>query len=140
MRKIAWFLVCFLVIVRLLSSCSAEASRGSVIRYVEDHREDLEERVETGDFDNIGLPVLEVNAGEECIEFECGGAGFGPETAYWGFFYTAEDNIHTVWCAPPRGSTFFPEGAGQRWKEPGGDNEFYVEHIVGHFYYYEAAF
>lgn len=136
MRKLAWLLALML----LLSACSAEAKRGTILRYVEDHQEELEARVETGDFDGIGLPVLEVNTGEKCIEFECGGSGFGPETSYWGFFYTPEDDIYTVWCAPPRGSSFSPEGDGQHWQDPGGDNEFYVEHICGHFYYYEAHF
>lgn len=139
MRKIAWFLVCVLVIARLLSSCSAEVSRGAVIRYVEDHQEELEDRVETGDFDGIGYPVLDVNAGEKCIEFECGGSGFGPETSYWGFFYSAEDNIYAVWCAPPRG-TLRPDGDGWSWQESDGDNECYIQHIVGHFYYYEASY
>ena len=139
MRKIAYFLVCFLVIARLLTSCSAEASRGSILRYVENHQEELEERVERADFEGIGYPVLEVNAAEECIEFECGGSGFGPETSYWGFFYSAEDNIHAVWCAPPRG-TLRPDGDGWSWQESDGDNEYYIQHIVGHFYYYEASF
>lgn len=136
MRKLAWLLA----LILMLTACSAEASRGTIIRYVEEHQEELESRIERGDLEGIGLPVLEADVRESCIEFECGGSGFGPETAYWGFFYTAADDIHAVWCAPPRGSAFSPEGEGRRWKEPGGDNEFYVEHIVGHFYYYEASF
>lgn len=136
MRKIAWLLV----LVLLLGSCSSDVNRRVICRYVLEHQQELEERIESGNLDGIGPPVLEADDRETCIEFECGGSGFGPETAYWGFFYTPSDDIHAVWCAPPRGSTISPEGEGQRWREPDGDNEFYVEHIVGHFYYYEASF
>lgn len=135
MRKLAWLLA----LILLLTACSAEASRGTILRYVEVHQQELERRVETGDFDGIGLPVLEVNAGETCVEFECGGSGFGPETSYRGFFYSAEDDIYAVWCAPPRG-TLCADGDGWSWQETDGDNECYIQHIVGHFYYYEAHF
>lgn len=136
MRK---FWIWVLVILLLLYACSADSRRENIIRYVENNQEKLEERVETGDFDGIGLPVVEVSAGEKCIEFDCGGSGLGPETSYWGFFYSAEDNIYAVWCAPERGS-LRPDGEGWSWQEPDGDNECYVQHICGHFYYYEASF
>lgn len=135
MRKLAWLLV----LVLLLTACSADINRETIIRYVENHQAELEQRVETGNYEDLGPLVQEVNPGEKCIEFACGGAGFGPETSYWGFFYSPEDNIHAVWCAPPRG-TLSPDGDGWSWQEPDGDNECYLEHIVGHFYYYEASF
>lgn len=33
-------------------------------------------------------------------------------------------------------SKFTPDGNGWRWKEAGGDNSVYIEHIIGDFYYY----
>ena len=128
-----------LALLLFLSACSADSSRWMILRYVADNQQELEERIEKQYYDGLGYPVQEVDVEDTCIEFDCGGAGFGPETAYWGFFYTETDDVYAIWCAPPRGMLTESDGV-WTWKEPDGDNECRVEHICGHFYYYEASF
>ena len=75
------------------------------------------------------------------IDFDCGGKGFGPNTSYYGFYYS--ENLYNYngpkWCSP----AFYEltqEGKGWMWRQEVGDNRYYTEHIVGDFYYYEAHF
>lgn len=137
MRRLAWILA----LVLLLSACGNDdrESRGRIFRFVEENAQALEQRVQEGYFGDLGGPVREVLVREDHVEFVCGGAGFGPETAYRGFFYTETDDVYAIWCAPPRGAFAETEGA-WTWREPDGDNCCYVEHICGHFYYYDASF
>lgn len=81
-----------------------------------------------------------INADEKLVEFSCGGAGIGSATSYVGFYYSPNDDMNELWCAPPFFSSLTPSGNGFEWHEQNGDNSYYTEHICEHFYYYEASF
>lgn len=102
MRRLAWVLA----LVLLLSACGGDDREGSgrIFRFVQENQEMLERCVRESDYAEIGGPVREVLVREDHVEFVCGGAGFGPETAYRGFFYTETDDVYAIWCAPPRHS------------------------------------
>ena len=71
------------------------------------------------------------------VEYSCGGAGLGSSTAYYGFYYSREDDLDRIWCA---GTPLVPSGDGFLYEQPDGDNRYYTERIVDHFFYYEAAY
>ena len=153
-KMIAALIVIMLLLVPLLQGCAILAAlmmddlddreaKEDILNYVKENEELLLSCIESGDYSAIKLSdiIRNVKPGAEIIEFDCGGAGFGPATAYCGFYYSSDDDLRAIWCAPD-----FPEdeltqsGDGWFWQEPGGDNCYYTELICGHFYYYDASF
>lgn len=144
MKTIAALLFAILILLGQMG-CNPfddRAEKDEIFRFAEENVEQLEVCIETGDFGVLegSRVVEEVNLKEDHIEFYCGGAGFGSQTAYCGFYYTDDDDMHAVWCAPPAGTPLTGMGQGFSWQEEVGDNRYYTEHICGHFYYYEASF
>ena len=83
---------------------------------------------------------MDIDADDTVVDFSCGGAGIGSSTSYVGFYYTLDNDMTAVWCAPSFASLLMASGNGFEWHEPNGDNRYYTEHICGNFYYYEASF
>lgn len=155
MQKRAWL---FLVIVvclplaccllggvfflTLMAVNDDRADKDELFAFVRENEEELRQAIETNDFsefENQGF-IREVDACETVVDFSCGGAGFGSETSYVGFYYTPDNDMTAVWCAPPAGDSLTPSGDGCEWRESDGDDRYYTEHICGNFYYYEASF
>lgn len=119
------------------------ADKNEIFAYVQENEARLLVCIEQNDFSSLsGSSVIRsVDTRSGYLDFFCGGAGMGPDTAYRGFFYSEEDDLRAVWCAPHlEEKDLTPRGEGFYWKESGGDNTYYVEHICGHFYYYDAEF
>ncbi len=126
----------------LVATVDDSADKDEVFEFVCENEEDLLEAIEIGDFsayENKGF-IKEIDADETVVDFSCGGAGIGSGTSYIGFYYTSENDIVAVWCAPSSTSALTPSENGYEWQEPNGDNRYYTEHICGNFYYYEASF
>ena len=118
------------------------AGKEDVIAFVRENEEALLEAIEQGElseYEKKGV-VRKINAEETVVDFSCGGAGIGSGTSYVGFYYTPDDDMTAVWCAPFSEDSLRPSGNGYEWQEANGDNYYYTEHICGHFYYYEACF
>lgn len=118
------------------------ADKEEVFEFVREKEDALLAAVASGDFsgfENQGF-IKTIDAESSAVDFSCGGAGFGPETSYVGFYYTPDHNMNAVWCAPSSSQSLIPSGNGFEWQDPQGDNWYYVEHISGNFYYYEASF
>ena len=136
--------ILFLAVCLLLTGCISlddRAEKSSIFRFVQEKQELLAQCMEIGSFDKVTVfkTVQKVDVYEDHVDFYCGGAGFGPATAYCGFFYTETGNMGAVWCAP--GAEYLtPSGAGYLWEEKDGDNRYYVEQICEYYYYYEASF
>lgn len=125
-----------------LAAGDDSAAKDEVFEFVCKEEAALLQAIEKRDFsafENKGF-IKSIDAGEATVEFYCGGAGVGSATSEVGFFYTADNDMTAVWCAPPSASDLTPSGNGFEWHEPNGDNWYYVEHICGSFYYYEASF
>ena len=73
------------------------------------------------------------------IDIQCGGAGLGSSTHYYGIFYSADDNLCAIDVAGPR-DKLVEQGDGYLYQEENGDNRYYVEPLGNHYYYYEAHF
>lgn len=118
------------------------ADKADVFEFVHNNEDELLKAIENEDFsafENQGF-IKDIDANNRVVDFSCGGAGLGSATSYVGFYYTPDNNMTAVWCAPGSSSLLTPYGKGFKWQEPKGDNRYYVEHICGKFYYYEASF
>ena len=126
----------------LVATGDDSADKDEVFDFVSENEEELIKAIEAGDysaFENRGF-IKDIDAEETVVDFSCGGAGVGSGTSYVGFYYTSENDMAAVWCAPSSSSALAPSGNGFEWQEPNGDNRYYTEHICGNFYYYEASF
>lgn len=123
---------------------SSEKAR--IIHYVKKHESLLLSCIEQNDFSAVKKDAIlqEIRVQDTYVDFQCQGAGFGPETSYWGFYYSDKYNMTAVLGPLPSGQFFQKSGSGYLWKEswydPKGDNSYYVEQIGDHFYYYEMHF
>lgn len=134
--------IAFLIIMGC-SDNDDRADKGEIFSFVRENEDKLLDAIKHKDysaFENKGFigSVSEEKRGG--IDFSCGGAGFGPETAYVGFFYSEENSMYAVWCAPSSKETLRPYGNGFIHQDEGTDNIYYVEKICDKFYYYEAEF
>ena len=118
------------------------ADKDEVFEFVCEKEEELLKAIEDAEFsafENKGF-IKSIDVNETYVDFSCGGAGIGSGTSYVGFYYSPNDDMTVVWCAPFSTNSLIPSGNGFKWQEQNGDNQYYTEHICGHFYYYEASF
>ena len=126
----------------LVATSDDSADKDEVFEFVSEKEEELLEAIKDEDFsafENKGF-IKSIDADETIVDFSCGGAGVGSGTSYVGFYYSPNDDMTAIWCVPSSVRALKPSGNGFAWKEYNGDNQYYTEHICGHFYYYEASF
>lgn len=150
MRKALCLLLCLLIAVSL-ASCGFpnpfddRAKKEDIFAYVKENKDALLDCIDKNEYLSIRLStniirdIDDDGIGNGFVDFDCGGVGFGSETAYCGFYYSADDDMTKVWCAPTN-TPLSKSGSGFEWHEENGDNTFYTENICDHFYYYEASF
>ena len=83
--------------------------------------------------------IQKVLVWDEYVDIRCGGSGFGSSTHYYGIFFSETDDLCAVNVAGPR-NELVADGTGYRYKQSDGDNEYYVESLGNHYFYYEAHF
>ena len=133
------------LLILVLTSCRIplddRESKKTVIEYVNDNTDLILKSIKSGDYSEIEKSdiIKKIDEREDCIDFFCGGSGFGSATIYGGFFYSPNDDMYAIWCASPRDS-LSPRGKGYYWEEPYGDNYYYVEKICDNIFYYYAHF
>lgn len=126
----------------LVATGDDSADKDEVFEFVCENEEELLQAIEDRDFssfENQGF-IKDIDADDTVVDFSCGGAGVGSGTSYVGFYYTPDNDMTAVWCAPSSANSMTASGDGYEWREPNGDNRYYTEHICGNFYYYEASF
>ena len=85
--------------------------------------------------------VKKISVVDGVVEFSCGGTGTGKDTVYVGFYYSPDGDPDTV-CRGTRfaaAANLRAEGQGFV-VQNGQGGQYYTQHIVGSFYYYEAHF
>ena len=130
------------IMICAAGSSDDRAEKTDIIEFVIEHEEALREAVEQNDytaFENSDI-VLDIHPQENAIKFYCGGAGFGAETIYVGFYYTADNDMTSLDLAPSSPDLLTPSGDGFEYREAAGDNRYYTEKICENFYYYEAEY
>lgn len=118
------------------------ANKETIVAFVCEQEDELLQAIEDRDFsafEHKGF-IQDISVGNAVVEFSCGGMGIGSATSYVGFYYTPDNDVSAVWCAPSSSALLIPSGNGFAWQEPNGDNRFYAEKICENFYYYEASF
>lgn len=131
-----------IVFLFLVATGDDRADQGEIFDFVCENEEELRIAIENGDFsdfENQGI-IKDIVAEQTVVDFSCGGAGIGSGTSYVGFYYTPDNDMTAVWCAPSSVDAMTPSGDGYAWQEPNGDNYYYTERICECFYYYEASF
>jgi hypothetical protein len=126
----------------LIASGDDRADKSDIFEFVCENEEELLKAIDEGNFsafENQGF-IQTIDTNDTVVDFSCGGAGIGSSTSYVGFYYTANNDMTAVWCAPPPDTPLIPSGDGFSWPETQGDNWYYTQHICGNFYYYEASF
>ena len=157
MKKVLCLFLCLLASLSftscsllLLSGGDDRADKEDIFAYVKENEDLLLKCIDENDFSEIKssagiIQYIDVDdIGNGFVNFDCGGAGFGPETSYRGFYYSADDDMTEVWCAHCDNDSLRESGEGYLWKESWtdkyGDNTYYTENICGHFYYYDASY
>jgi len=139
-------LIFVLCVFGLLLACTGcvidrEKTKTLVMNTVREKCDILLEDIQAGDFSDSeqinGITAIHPERDRTFIEYECGGYGIGSATSYWGFYYSEEDDMTRIWCA---GEPLVPEGKGFLYQQPDGDNRYYTEHIIDHFYFYDASY
>ena len=143
MKRTIAFLCAALMALSLAGCGLHRPDRAKTMALYQDNEERFREAAASGDFTGLETisGVSDVSVREDYVEISCGGSGFGPETNYYGIFYSETDDLCAVeWIPPSSPQELVPDGAGYRYTEKGGDNESYVEPLGNHFFYYEAHF
>ena len=141
MKKVVAMMMSLVVMI-WFSACSVNLTdKSDIVSLYQKHEEKFLLAVENGDYSAIeGIRgVQKVLVWDTYIDIQCGGAGFGSSTHYYGIFYSADDNLCAIDVAPS-GYMLVEYGDGYLYQEENGDNRFYVEPLGDHFYYYEAHF
>jgi len=86
--------------------------------------------------DALGLEGIQKveNVGGD-IRFACGGGGYGRENLFTGFYYTEHKEPREEF-----GAQYEQKGEGWEYSRPSDRARHYIEHITGHFYYYEDTY
>jgi len=140
MKKVVSFLALFAMFITL-SACSYNLTEKSdIISLYQKNEKIFLLAAENEDYSAIERikGVQKVLVWDTYIDIQCGGAGFGPSTHYYGIFYSADDNLCAIDLAPR--DKLVEHGEGYLYQEESGDNRYYVEPLGNHFYYYEAHF
>lgn len=139
-KAILCLFILFTMIV--LPSCSNNLTNYSaIISLFQNHEDSFIEASISGDFSKLEeiRGVQKVSTGNQCVDIQCGGTGFGSSTHYYGIFYSEADDLCAIDVAGPR-DELVADGNGYRYQQHPGDNEYYVEPLGNHFFYYEAHF
>ena len=139
--KTSLLILCAVFLLTALSG-SIKPDKAKIFHLVTHHHDLLTDCIESGDYSRakLFLTIKDVSQRNQTVDFLCDGWGLGSQTEYEGFFYSPDDDITALWAIPEDIEVLSPYGSGYLWDEAEGDNRCYIEHIVGHFYYYEASF
>ena len=117
-----------------------------IIRYVRKHEGLLLRYIAKNDAAIVEKQALirQIRRNDAYIEFCCGTSGVLPQDSVWGFYYSESDDLLAL-CPPSFSEReLLVSGNGylrkESWEDPRGDNSYYVEPILDHFYYYEIHF
>ena len=141
MRKTFSLFIVFAIFFTFSACSNNLTEKSDIISLYQKNEQIFLLAAKNGDYSAIeGIKgVQKVIIQDTYIDIQCGGAGFGPSTHYYGIFYSADDNLCAIDVAGPR-DKLVEHGEGYLYQEESGDNRYYVEPLGNHFYYYEAHF
>lgn len=140
--KKAFFAILLIILLTSMTACSSNLTdKDDIISLYSKNEEAFVQASKSGDFSTLEriFGINKVLVLETYVDIQCGGAGFGPSTHYYGIFYSADDNLCAVDVAGPKDNLKEWEN-GYFYQQEDGDNTYYVEPLGNHFFYYEAHF
>ena len=136
------FCIVIIIMICFLSACSGNLTSKESIKDLYTQNETLfASAASSGSFSDLEKlrGVQNVFVRDEYVNIECGGSGFGSSTHYYGIFFSETDDFCAVDVAGPI-DELVADGDGYRYKQSDGDNEYYVEPLGNHYFYYEAHY
>ena len=123
---------------------SDHLSKREIFELVQNHHSVILLNIENQELHNVLSVdgIQEIDTVDGVIDFYCGGAGMGPSTSYYGFYYTADNSPAAIFAGTSFGDPAIlrEDGNGFSMQEEIGDNHYHTEKILDGFYYYEAHF
>ncbi|MBE6551279.1 MAG: hypothetical protein E7665_03990 [Ruminococcaceae bacterium] len=129
-------------VLTYFASCSSNMTdKDEIIKLFRNKERVFLDAANNNDFSKVSkiYGVQNVDTWEDYIDIQCGGAGFGSSTHYYGIFYSENDDLCAVRLGAP-GDQLKEHENGFLYTEENGDNRYYVEPLGNHFFYYEAHF
>lgn len=140
--KKSFFAVLLILLLTAMTACSSNLTdKDDIISLYSKNEEAFVQASKSGDFSTLEriFGINKVLVLETYVDIQCGGAGFGPSTHYYGIFYSADDNLCAVDVAGSK-DNLKEWGSGYFYQQEDVDNTYYVEPLGNHFFYYEAHF
>ncbi len=132
--------VVLLALCLALTGCYDGLSKKRIVSLVHENHREIEQAIESGNAKdwNGKKGIRDVTLHDHgFVEFFCAGAGMGPNTSYYGFYYSPDGVPYDFWGG---NEPLTETKNGWKWQEEQGDNTFYTEQITDTFYYYEYHF
>ena len=136
------FCIVLIIMICFLSACSSNlTSKEAIVNLYTENEALFASAASDGSFSDLEnlSGVQKVLVYDEYTDIRCGGSGFGSSTHYYGIFFSEKDDLCAVDVAGPL-DELAKDGDGYRYKQSDGDNEYYVEPLGNHYFYYEAHF
>ncbi len=134
--------ICIIVIIQFNNPTNLNKSKIKSI--VNKNLDILNESINNNDYDEAykidGIEKIEsqyLGGNKSFVDFYCYGVGLAPSSIYYGFYYVNPDEPLGFQATRVELEV---DGDGWEWEESNGDNYYYTEKIVDHWYYYEAGF
>ena len=128
----------------VLTDKDERADKQDIFDFVENNYETLMSCIESSDYSPLENEkiIKQIRPNDKSVDFYCGGCGFASSTSYRGFFYSENDDVKDIWCAPPYDAQLKESDPGVSWyyKTPGTDNTFFGQKIKDKFFYYDASY
>lgn len=144
MKKILAFVLMISFTFVLVGCAKGEKFKKDIFDLVEENYEAIIQACQDKDADALYAidEIKKVDIVKGYVLMYCKGAGWGPSTQYYGFYYTEENRPVAVDCNQDilcDTEELTPEGNGYQYIDR-SYNIFYTEHIKGNIYFYKAYY
>ncbi len=134
-----------IVLALLLAGCAGNlTNQRKIVDVYRKHEAAFLAAVASGDYSTVeklrGVREVTTRGENGEIEFCCGGRGLAPASSYFGILYVPGAAGKPYAQVFGDGPEWTADGAGCRYRQDGGDNEFYYEALGNGFYYYEEHY
>lgn len=141
MNKAKCFLLISMMIIITSGCVKNTITKDKIIEKFNMNKTEYIKASQTGDFSLLKKldEVESVYESDNYVKIDFKGSGLVSNSNYYGIYYSESDSLCAIDISPPC-DELKKDGAGFRYKQENGDNEYYVEELGYHYFYYEAQF
>lgn len=134
MKKALLLFISLFLLISATACSNNLTDKRDIISLYEKNEETFLQAASSSDYSSVEKisGVQTVLVWDTYVDIQCGGAGFGPSTHYYGIFYSADDNLCAIDVAGPM-DKLVEYNHGYLYQEENGDNQYYVESLGNHF-------